>query len=434
MIASCKKLLIPLCHGFILLPLAAIAAGSPGTGPLALLLAVLCGLGLVGWLADLLLPRQWPVWIGILLMMALGLGAGFAFLPQVFFGIVGQEPQGWTAPLLGLLSGAAMAWSQLECRRGLPAGLEPYKLGIGLALYILTYFSYRATGFYTAQDKSDLVQPIFLYGVMWLILSLLIINFQFVTRMAATKNQPDVPKPVRTFNLTLILGLLGIILFLSSLGFLRNLFSRFFLWLMERFTGSGGSAPAAPLPSFQPDIPTGEGFRFTVPEAPEWVRQLENVLIPMLTIALGLAALGLLCYKLRSLFRQFKGWIRQKMSRWQTAEGYVQEEESLMSWAQLKRELGERIRRRRPRPRPKLEDQPDDRAKVRWLFCRLREQLRRKRRFDSTQTPRELAEARFAQDPRVQRLLEDYNEARYSAHPVEPESVAAGLEALRRMR
>ena len=90
-------------------------------------------------------------------------------------------------------------------------------------------------------------QPIFLYGVVWLILSLLIINFQFVTRMAATKNQPDVPKPVRTFNLTLILGLLGIILFLSSLGFLRNLFSRFFLWLMERFTGSGGSAPALSL-------------------------------------------------------------------------------------------------------------------------------------------------------------------------------------------
>ena len=151
--------------------------------------------GVVGWMADLLLPKQWPVWIGILLMMALGLGAGFAFLPQLFFGIAGQPPQSWTAPLLGLLSGASMAWSQLECRRGLPAGLEPYKLGIGLALYIFTYFSYRATGLYTAQDKSDLVQPIFLYGVMWLILSLLIINFQFVTRMAATKNQPDVPKP-----------------------------------------------------------------------------------------------------------------------------------------------------------------------------------------------------------------------------------------------
>ena len=42
MTASCKKLLIPLCHGFILLPLAAIATGSPGTGLLALLLAVLC--------------------------------------------------------------------------------------------------------------------------------------------------------------------------------------------------------------------------------------------------------------------------------------------------------------------------------------------------------------------------------------------------------
>ena len=154
----------------------------------------------------------------------------------------------------------------------------------------------------------------------------------------------------------------------------------------------------------------------------------------MLTIALGLAALGLICYKLRSLFRQIKGWIRQKMNHWQMTAGYEQEEESLMSWAQLKKELGERIRRHKPRPRPKLEDQPNDRAKVRWLFCRLREQLRRKKHFDSTQTPLELADARFIQDPRVRRLLEDYNEARYSDHPVAPESVSAGLEALRRMR
>ena len=70
MTASVKKLLIPLCHGFILLPLAAIAAGSPGIGPLALLLAALCALSAVGWLADLLLPKDWPVWVGILLLMA----------------------------------------------------------------------------------------------------------------------------------------------------------------------------------------------------------------------------------------------------------------------------------------------------------------------------------------------------------------------------
>ncbi len=434
MTASVKKLLIPLCHGFILLPLAAIAAGSPGIGPLALLLAALCALSAVGWLADLLLPKDWPVWVGILLLMALGVGAGYGFLPQLFGGIVGQAPQSWMAPFLGILAGAAMVWSQLECRRGLAAGLEPYKLGIGLALYIFTYFSYRSTGLYTAQDKSDLAQPIFLYGAIWLVLSLLIINFQFVTKMAATKNQPDVPKPVRTFNTTLILGLVGIILLIAGLGFLRQLFNRFFQWLIGVFSGGSEPMPAAPLPSFQPDDLSGEGFRFPEIEAPEWMRQVENVVVPMLTIALGLAALGLICYKLRSLFRQLKGWIRQKMNHWQMTAGYEQEEESLMSWAQLKKELGERIRRHKPRPRPKLEDQPNDRAKVRWLFCRLREQLRRKKHFDSTQTPLELADARFIQDPRVRRLLEDYNEARYSDHPVAPESVSAGLEALRRMR
>ncbi len=434
MTASLKKLIIPLCHGFILLPLAAIAAGSPGAGSLALLLAALCGLGVVGWLADWLLPKNWPVWITILGLIALGIGAGYGFIPQLFCGIAGRTAQSWMAPFLGLLSGVTMVWSQLECRRGLAAGLEPYKLGIGLALYIFTYFSYRATGLYTAADKSDLVQPIFLYGAIWLLLSLVIINFQFVTKMAATKNQPDVPKPVRTFNIALVLGLVGIILFIASLGFLRNLFNRFFLWLIECFSQGGESVPSSPLPSFQPDMQAGEGFRFTLPEAPEWVRKVENVVIPMLTIALGLAALGLICYKLRSLFGQLKGWIRKKMDRWQTTTGYEQEEESLMNWAQFKKELGERIRRHRPKPRTKLEDQPDDRAKVRWLFCRLREQLRRKKRFDSTQTPQELANERFAQDPRVRRLLEDYNEARYSDHPISPESVSAGLEALRRMR
>ena len=273
MTASVKKLLIPLCHGFILLPLAAIAAGSPGIGPLALLLAALCALSAVGWLADLLLPKDWPVWVGILLLMALGVGAGYGFLPQLFGGIVGQAPQSWMAPFLGILAGAAMVWSQLECRRGLAAGLEPYKLGIGLALYIFTYFSYRSTGLYTAQDKSDLAQPIFLYGAIWLVLSLLIINFQFVTKMAATKNQPDVPKPVRTFNTTLILGLVGIILLIAGLGFLRQLFNRFFQWLIGVFSGGSEPMPAAPLPSFQPDDLSGEGFRFPEIEAPEWIDQ-----------------------------------------------------------------------------------------------------------------------------------------------------------------
>lgn len=230
----------------------------------------------------------------------------------------------------------------------------------------------------------------------------------------------------------MILGLVGIILLIAGLGFLRQLFNRFFQWLIGVFSGGSEPMPAAPLPSFQPDdllardsvsrrLSAGSGA------------QVENVVVPMLTLRWA-RRLGLICYKLRSLFRQLKGWIRQKMNHWQMTAGYEQEEESLMSWAQLKKELGERIRRHKPRPRPKLEDQPNDRAKVRWLFCRLREQLRRKKHFDSTQTPLELADARFIQDPRVRRLLEDYNEARYSDHPVAPESVSAGLEALRRMR
>ena len=84
MMPMIKKLLIPLCHSFILLPVAAIVTNSPAIGGLTLLLLFLFGLNLIGWLANELLPHRLPVLLGILLLMGIGMLLGYTVLPDLY--------------------------------------------------------------------------------------------------------------------------------------------------------------------------------------------------------------------------------------------------------------------------------------------------------------------------------------------------------------
>jgi len=347
-----KKLLIPLCHSFILLPLAAIVTGSPAIGELTLLLLFLFGLSLIGWLINELLPHRLPVLLGMIILLGLGMLLGYTVLPDWFCSVTygsnygadalqnwtsGPEPVvgvilPWMAPVFGAISGVIMIWSQLECRRGLETGLPIFKLGIGLALYIFTYFSYRATGLYIAEDKSDLFQPIYLYGAIWLILALVIINYQFIIRMAASKNQPRPSRGVLFQNILLSLSIAGITILISCFGFLRNAFNRMLHQLAGFFANLSGMISEWMMSGPSSDAVETESEELYAPDpnTSEWLETFIMVIIWILAIAIACAALWMIGRKLWSLFLTLKKWMGEKLQQWQSRKPPIRRKRKIL--------------------------------------------------------------------------------------------------------
>ena len=346
------------------------------------------------------------------------------------------DVQPWMAPVFGAISGIIMIWSQLECRRGLETGLPIFKLGIGLALYIFTYFSYRATGLYIAEDKSDLFQPIYLYGAIWLVLAIVVINYQFIIRMAASKNQPRPSRGVLLQNILLSIGIAVVTILISCFGFLRNAFNRMLYRLAGWLANLSGAISEWMMSGPSSDAVETESEELYAPDpnTPQWVETLVMVVVWTLAIAIACLAIWMIGRKLWSLFLSFKKWMGEKINQWQQEEAtYQEEEETLMGWDQLRKELGERIKIRR-KVVSRFEDQPDARAKMRWLYTRLRDQLIKKKKYNHALTPSELADHQFPENEQARSLLEAYNEARYSEHTIDESKAKEGLDTLRKLR
>jgi len=58
----------------------------------------------------------------------------------------------------------------------------------------------------------------------------------------------------------------------------------------------------------------------------------------------------------------------------------------------------------------------------------------KKKKFNNTLTPNELADAQFAENIAVRDLLESYNEARYSEHTIDESKAREGMDTLRKLR
>ena len=84
----------------------------------------------------------------------------------------------------------------------------------------------------------------------------------------------------------------------------------------------------------------------------------------------------------------------------------------------------------RRRADTRFEDQPDSRSRVRWLYARLREELRRRERYNSTLTPTEQAKTQFPSQERAYQLMELYNKARYSKHAISEAEALEGREMM----
>jgi len=414
-----KQLLIPLCHSFIILPVCAIFAGAPGEHALIAFWGMLMAFSLVGWLTNMLIPRGVNPWTVSAVLMLLGFACGMTFLPQLWCTISGFDGRDWLGLVLGIASGGVMVWTQQECHTGLADGMPNYELGIGMVLYIFTYFSYRVDGRYTNAAGEDIYQPIYLFGVIWLMLAMVVMNYQHINRMAATKNHPRPPKNVLAFNVILSLMLAGITLLFANFGLLRNLATRLFLMIMKFLF----PMVAEELPE---ELPTEEAEPEDEESGPpeEWQ-------LPMWVQVTFMAISGLVVLIVAVLLIRLVWSLREEKKRGPRGKEYEEEVESLLDWDGMKKKVR---RRMAGKAGERFEDQPDARARVRWLYARLRDELRRREKYNSTLTPNEQMKKQYPAQERAYQLSELYNRARYSQEDISEDEALDGKEILEELK
>ena len=415
---SClKQLLIPLCHSFILLPVCAILGGAPGQDALTAILGMLMGFSMVGWLMNLLVPSRLPLWIPSVLLAVIGMICGLSFLPTIWCSLTDFAPRDWLGIVMGLSAGAVMIWTQQECYQGLAHGMPNYELGIGMVLYIFTYFAYRADGSYITELREDLYQPIYLFGAIWMVLAIIVMNYQHINRMAATKNHPRAPRNVLILNILFSLIMVTITIVFSHFGLLRRLVSYLFQQLINLLFPQieYDAEPNEEGPTELVEEEEGGKFEWT---RPLWVQITLLVISSVIVIAV-IAFIVWVCLENRAG--------RKKRSK---DGSYEEEEESLMDWGTIKNNLKKRFRRTKGTD---FEDQPNARMQVRWLYARLRDELRRREKYNGTLTPNEQARTQFPAQENAYQLTELYNRARYSEQDIHEEEALSGRKYLEEM-
>lgn len=161
-----------------------------------------------------------------------------------------------------------------------------------------------------------------------------------------------------------------------------------------------------------------------------WVA-LEKVFY-VVAIALVAAALVFVLFKaykgLRKLIRKIAAAI-QKYSQ-AMGEDYVDEQETLLDWDDVRREVGESLRARWKKwfEREKRYEQLDARERVRYI---VREMYRRDKGNHTAETFREAAQSLDFRAANVEAACELYERTRYSDKPVrleEPDSLKKAVK------
>ena len=150
-------------------------------------------------------------------------------------------------------------------------------------------------------------------------------------------------------------------------------------------------------------------------QLPLWVQ------ITFITV-FGLVVLFAVVYVIRLVLS-----LRDEKKRSLRSKEYEEEMESLLDWDGMKKKVRRRMSRKTG---SRFEDQPNARSRVRWLYARLRDELRRREKYNSTLTPNEQAKTQFPAHERAYKLMELYNKARYSEHEIHENEALDGKEIM----
>ncbi len=378
-------------------------------------------------------------------------------------GLLARDLGRWKLPMLAvslLLCAAVLvplwpAWRFLEvfyllCALVLAAamyflglrGEEPFpaKLAIASLLVYLGACVYFFLGDYELRD----FRPLCWCGLASFCLSLYSFNTSSlhtgVHNMKGGESMA-IPAGIRGRNLLLLTGFLILSVFLGSLGIFHRALSGLGHWLVMGFAGfirfmaniSGGDGPrmAASSPEPTPLETESPGLANIAEDGDPTFAIVYGILLALAAVVFLLLALGF-------IREGRKGGIGHRFSNWvkglfQTKE-VLEYRDDVERTADLRAVLAERrekarrwLKKLREKPE-RYEDMPDDRMRLRFVYRSL---LRSGRvaGWTPAATPKEVGAE--MKTPAFQRLADAYSGARYDLeHPVTPEQLAAGLEAL----
>lgn len=429
------KLLLPLLHASLLFVLSVMALRLLGRDGETAVWALLC----LAWAAAGYGLAMTGERIAVAYHAALALAAGMipawllmggAWYVRAAEGVTGAALLLWTD------RSACRAWREAVTSRKLIVSV-----GLMAAVQIVIYLE----NFFGSGRLYGLTPVVTGVTFFWFAVMLFIVSRLTVRGAAYLDDHRRTPRSLTVGNTlltALFLGLVMLVAFIRRLRdaasravtALRGLLVRFLAWLASQGGGETGS-----------DAEQGDGIADMLKglaedtrKSPFW-EKVGTIALYIVICLIALAIVGLAGWGIWKGLRRLWTWLRSRLrafvDEWQTNRaGYTEEEENLFSWKQAGEDLRRGVERiaRRFRPKARLEDLPDDGARVRMLFKWTLLRMRKRDQFDPARTPREYRPM-LPGGECAERFVDAYNRARFSDLPVGAADVEAARETYEKL-
>jgi hypothetical protein len=425
-----SKLPLPLLHASLLFIPSVMALRLLGRDGEAAIWAVLCLAWAMAGYGLAMTGERIAVAYHIALALAAGMIPAWLFMGggwviRAAEGVIGAALLLWTD------RGACRAWQESITSRKLIVSV-----GLMASMQIVIHMENRFGGG-RLYGLTPLVGGVTLF---WFVVTLFIVNRLTIRSAAYLDDRRRTPRSLTVNNMLLTALFLGLVMAVAfarrlrdaaswAVAALRNLLIRFLTYLANQ-QGEGDVGASDRTGSVSQLLKMlGEDAR----KSPFW-ELVGKITLYIVIVAVALALAGLAVWGIWKGLCRLWTWLRDRLRRfvdeWQTSRaGYTEEEEDIFSWKQVGEDLRRGMERiaRRFRPKARLEDLPDDRARVRMLFRWTLLRMRKRNQFDPARTPCEYRPM-LPGGECAGRFIDAYNRARFSNLPVGAADVEAARE------
>lgn len=362
-----------------------------------------------------------------------------AVLPFVFWPW-GADPW-WMKAIAAVVAVFGAVSSDRRSVEDLENGLTAGLVVTCVSMYAVSYTVIAVVRFVLEEKMVYLPDTLLGYGLVSFFGGMYLLNWIFTMRMANVRGGTRVPATLRTSNIVMITILTVIALLAANFGTIRDAISRFVRNTLAAIIDFimnfkwGDSSASQDTAEVENEI---SGILPAVPgkETPDWLLTAIKFGAILLALAIAGVVLFFLGRAFFRLLRRIFAWLRNWLNTWQSSQKteYVDEQEDNFSWDRVRQEAGKTLRKiTKPFRRVRLEQLPDDRARVRQLYAWTLERLQKKDAYVASETPLETGSRHLKASENGERFIDAYNRARYSEHPVDAADVAAGREVMKKL-
>ena len=297
-----------------------------------------------------------------------------------------------------------------------PDPVGPFTSTVAICYFLLSLFAFSAKGLRRSMHRGSADKRVVYPAGMQMGNFLLVTGFILVA--AFISNIYPIFQVFSTAFAVVIRAIIAFFAFISSL-FDRRTIS------MEQAAEEEASVVVADEDNIMAVEARGEAG---------WVTTGVEIFAFICVVLFLLYALYKLSQKLRASGMQMPAFLRNLRDRFAPVadEDYVDENESLFDMKQMlsdtRANIGSALKRFRERPQ-KLEDFPDDRLKIRFVFQQMLRRVKMRNPAATAQTPNEIYEKEYAGETDFRQFMDYYNQAKYSNAPL-PDDAAEVARAI----